>query len=291
MHLNGLRWYFIDETGARCEKLFWRNERFLSRKACGLTYASQSRGKYATLYHRRDKAVSKFLHGTTVHGPPRGANKNRLEAKADQAQEMVDIICDAMGGQILAARERRRAQRHASTAALNAAKQYVTSPDTPDATAVVTTFTPLVDQMKGRRESPFSAWDPESLDITSSWADDGQDNPAEKEETPRTIELRMLQRLGYLKAGEILGAQICWSKEWTGNERRRLYFLIDLRDPGKPCAVFVRQYRAKVSSDFFWLEKTIGRFGLDEYAFICSGTGRKGQRVHFLAKSGFEIGA
>lgn len=278
----GRRWFFSDATGALFEKVYWKNDRLLSRKAAGLTYASQSRGILATQFDRRNKAQSK-LDGTAVHGPPRGANKKKLQADASLAQEILDLICDAVTVQILTAQERRLAQRHASADALNAIKQYVTSPDAPDATAVVTRFTPLIDQLKETQQN-------RRLDGATEASPADWPVPLSKQKKDaRIIELRLLQRLGYLKPGLILGAQICWPEQWVGIRQRKLFFLLDLREPTKPCAIFLNQYKDKLENNFFWLHRSRGKFGRDEYSLVAPHTGRLGRVVRFSVKSGFEL--
>jgi hypothetical protein len=42
-----------------------------------------------------------------------------------------------------------------------------------------------------------------------------------------------------VKSDKLLGDQLGWSEAWIPEPERRFFFIIDLRDRQRPCAVFV----------------------------------------------------
>ena len=88
------------------------------------------------------------------------------------------------------------------------------------------------------------------------------------------VDIGILQRLGFVKPGKMLGDQLGWSEAWIPEPERRLFFIIDLRDRRRPCAAFVVCDPEGQAQQLFDLERIKGRFGRQEYRFICPHTGR-----------------
>jgi hypothetical protein len=91
-----------------------------------------------------------------------------------------------------------------------------------------------------------------------------------------------LQRLGLVQAGKMLGNQLGWPEAWIPEPKRRLFFIIDLRDRKRPCAVFVVCDPERQAHQLFALERTKGRFGRQEYRFICPNTARHSTTIFYL---------
>ena len=95
------------------------------------------------------------------------------------------------------------------------------------------------------------------------------------------VDIGILQRLGFVKSGQMLGDQIGWSEAWIPEPERRLFFIIDLRDRQHPCAVFVVRDPERQAHQLFALKRIKGGFGRQEYRFICPNTGRQSTTVSY----------
>jgi hypothetical protein len=92
---------------------------------------------------------------------------------------------------------------------------------------------------------------------------------------------RILQRLGFVKPGEMRGDQLGWSEAWIPEPERRLFFIVDLRDRQRPCAVFVVRDPERQAYQLFALKRIKGRFGHQEYRVICPNAGRQSTTVSY----------
>jgi hypothetical protein len=107
--------------------------------------------------------------------------------------------------------------------------------------------------------------------------------PATTSSNPKAqVDLGILQRMGFVQPGELLGHQLGWSEAWIPEPGRRLFFLIDLRDRRRPCAVFMVCDPERQTHQLFALTQTKGRFGRQEYRFICPNTARQSTTVSYL---------
>ena len=96
------------------------------------------------------------------------------------------------------------------------------------------------------------------------------------------VDIGILRRLGFVQSGQMLGDQLGWSEAWIPEPKRRLFFIIDLRDRKRPCAVFVVCDPERQAHQLFALERTKGRFGRQEYRFICPNTARHSTTIFYL---------
>jgi hypothetical protein len=53
------------------------------------------------------------------------------------------------------------------------------------------------------------------------------------------VDIGILQRLGFVQPGKMLGDQFGWPEAWIPEPGTRLFFLVDLRDRQRPRAVFL----------------------------------------------------
>src|SRR5882757_9060892 len=83
------------------------------------------------------------------------------------------------------------------------------------------------------------------------------------------VNIGILQRLGFVQTGKMLGDQLGWSEAWVPEPGRRLFFIIDLRDRRRPCAVLLVCDPGRQAHQLFALKRIKGRFGRQEYCFIC----------------------
>lgn len=96
------------------------------------------------------------------------------------------------------------------------------------------------------------------------------------------LDIRLLRRLGYLKAGKLTGHQIAWPEKWLGKRGRQLFLLIDLRTAGRFCAVLVRQDADdEPHAQLFWLAERPGPFGKSAFVFEDPETGRQAQLLRY----------
>ena len=73
------------------------------------------------------------------------------------------------------------------------------------------------------------------------------------------MDIGILQRLGFVKSGKMLGDQLGWSEAWIPEPKRRLFFSIDLRDRQRPCAVFVARDPERRAHQLFAVPAWSGR--------------------------------
>ena len=95
------------------------------------------------------------------------------------------------------------------------------------------------------------------------------------------MDIGILQRLGFVKSGKMLGDQLGWSEAWIPEPERRLFFIFDLRDRQRPCAVFVVRDPERQTHQLFALKRIKGRFGRQAYCFICPNTGRQSTAISY----------
>jgi hypothetical protein len=142
---------------------------------------------------------------------------------------------------------------------LEAARTAMTQRKDVDAEWVIKTFGSLVDGLKAATVSPDASPVPP--------------RSASSDPAPQ-VDIGILQRLGFVKPGKMRGDQLGWSEAWIPEPGRRLFFLVDLRDRRRPCAVFVVCDPERQAHQLFALKRIKGRFGRQEYRFVCPHTGR-----------------
>jgi len=131
---------------------------------------------------------------------------------------------------------------------------------------VLTTFGTFVDGLKAATTSP----DTSPIPPRSASSDPGPQ-----------VNIGILQRLGFVQTGKMLGDQLGWSEAWIPEPGRRLFFIIDLRDRRRPCAVLLVCDPGRQAHQLFALKRIIGRFGRQEYCFICPHTGRQSTVIFY----------
>jgi hypothetical protein len=256
---NGRRWYFVSKNGKRAETLFLVGGFFRTRREAGLTYRSQSTGELDRALDRRRK-LQVQLEGTGARGPARG--RRRKQAKEGLA-EIQRLVAAFESGLVLQDQNRRaqaRERRRSSLERLDAARAAMAQRKDVQPEWVITTFGTLVDSLKAATTSP----DTSPIPPRSASSDPGPQ-----------VNIGILQRLGFVQTGKMLGDQLGWSEAWVPEPGRRLFFIIDLRDRRRPCAVLLVCDPGRQAHQLFALKRIKGRFGRQEYCFICPHTGRQ----------------
>jgi hypothetical protein len=262
---NGRRWYFASAKGERAEKLYLVDGRFRTRKEARLTYRSQSMGELDRLLELRRKLQAQ-LKGTGARGPARGRRRQQAEERLEEIERCLSVFESGLMRRDQNRRAHARDRRRRSLQRLEAARTAMTQRKDRQTEWVITTFRPLVDGLKAATISP----DPSPLPPTTA-----SSNP-----NPQ-VDIGILQRLGFVKSGKMLGDQLGWSEAWIPEPKRRLFFIIDLRDRQRPCAVFVVRDPEREAHQLFALKRIKGRFGRQEYRFICPNTRRQSITVSY----------
>jgi hypothetical protein len=267
---NGRRWYFVSETGERAETLFLVDGRFRTRREAGLTYRSQSMGELDRVLERRRKLEAR-LKGTSARGPARGRRRKQAEERLEEIEDSVNgfgwgLLRRIENSSVLARERKRR-----SLDRLEVAHTAMTQRKDVHAEWVIKTFGSLVDGLKAATVSLDSSPVPP--------------RPASSDPAPQ-VDIGILQRLGYVKPGNMLGDQLGWPEAWIPEPGRRIFFLVDLRDRQRPCAVFVVCDRERQAHQLFDLKPIKGRFGRQEYRFVCPHTGHL-SNVIFYSEGAF----
>lgn len=260
---NGRRWYFVSKNGKRAETLFLVGGFFRTRSEAGLTYRSQSMGELDRALDRRRKLQAQ-LEGTGARGPARG--RRRKQAKEELA-EIQRLLAAFESGLVLRDQNRRaqaRERRRSSLERLDAARAAMAQRKDVQPEWVITTFGTLVDGLKAATTSP----DTSPIPPRSASSDPGPQ-----------VNIGILQRLGFVQTGKMLGDQLGWSEAWVPEPGRRLFFIIDLRDRRRPCAVLLVCDPGRQAHQLFALKRIKGRFGRQEYCFICPHTGRQSTAI------------
>jgi len=262
---NGRRWYFVSKNGKRAETLFLVGGFFRTRREAGLTYRSQSMGELDRALDRRRKLQAQ-LEGTGARGPARG--RRRKQAKEELA-EIQRLLAAFESGLVLRDQNRRaqaRERRRSSLERLDAARAAMAQRKDVQPEWVITTFGTLVDGLKAATTSP----DTSPIPPRSASSDPGPQ-----------VNIGILQRLGFVQTGKMLGDQLGWSEAWVPEPGRRLFFIIDLRDRRRPCAVLLVCDPGRQAHQLFALKRIKGRFGRQEYCFICPHTGRQSTVIFY----------
>ena len=256
---NGRRWYFVSANGERAETLFLVEGFFRTRTEAGLTYRSQSTGELDRALDRRRKLQAQ-LEGTGARGPARGRRRKQAEEKLAEIQFLVDAFESGLVFQDQNRRAQARQRRRSSLERLDAARAAMAQRKDVQPEWVITTFGTLVDGLKAATTSP----DTSPIPPRSASSDPGPQ-----------VNIGILQRLGFVQTGKMLGDQLGWSEAWVPEPGRRLFFIIDLRDRRRPCAVLLVCDPGRQAHQLFALKRIKGRFGRQEYCFICPHTGRQ----------------
>ena len=263
---SGRRWYFVSGNGKRAETLFLVGGLFRTRREAGLTYRSQSMGEMDRVLDRRDKLEAR-LKGTDARGPARGRRRRRAEEKLEEIERSVAAFESGWGHRYHNSRSKARERRRSSLERLDAARAAMAQRKDVHPEWVITTFGSLVDGFKAATTSP------DTFPIPPRSASSDPD--------PQ-VDIGILQRLGFVQTGKMLGDQLGWPEAWIPEPGRRLFFIIDLRERRRPCAVFLICDPGQQAHQLFALKRIRGGFGRQEYRFVCPHTGRQSIVISYL---------
>jgi hypothetical protein len=255
----------VSETGERVETLFLVDGRFRTRREAGLTYRTQSMGELDRVLEHRRKLEAR-LKGTGDRGPARGRRRKQAEKGLEEIENSLNGLGWGLARRIENSSVLARKRKRRSMDRLESARTAMTQRKDVDAEWVITTFGSLVDDLKAGTISPDASPIPPTT--TSS-------NPDPQ------VDIGILQRLGFVQPGKMLGDQLGWPEAWIPEPERRLFFIIDLRDRKRPCAVFVICDSERQSHQLFALKRMKGRFGRQEYRFICPNTARQSTTISY----------
>src|SRR5258705_3579539 len=147
---------------------------------------------------------------------------------ADRAKvlSLIQRLLAAFESGLVLRDQNRRAQagerRRISLERLDAARAAMAQRKDVQPEWVITTFGTLVDGLKAATTSP----DTSPIAPRSASSDPGPQ-----------VNIGILQRLGFVQTGKMLGDQLGWPEAWGAGPGRRLFLIIDLRDRRRPRAV------------------------------------------------------
>ena len=262
---NGRRWYFVNANGKRAETLFLVGGYFLTRREAGLTYRSQSIGELDRVLDRRRKLQAQ-LEGTSARGPARGRRRQQAEERLEEIEHFLTGCESGLERRYQNRHRKTRERRQRSLQRLEAARTAMTQRKDVHSDWVIKTFGTLVDGLKAGTVSLAP------LPVPARSASSDPD--------PQ-VDMGILQRLGFVQPGNMLGDQLGWPEAWLPEPGRRLFFLIDLRDRRRPCAVFLICDPGRQVHQWFDLKRIKGRFGRHEYRFICPHTARQSTAISY----------
>ena len=85
----------------------------------------------------------------------------------------------------------------------------------------------------------------------------------------------ILQRLGFVQPRKMLGDQLGWPEAWIPEPGRRLFFIIDLRERRRPCAVFLICDPGQQAHQLFALNESEAALGAKNTALFAHTRGAK----------------
>ena len=197
------------EKSERAEKLFWVDGLFRTRREAGLTYRSQSMGELDRVLERRRK-LEALLKGTGARGPARGRRRKQAENELEEIEHFLTGFESGLARRDQNKRAHARERRRKSLERVEAARTAMTQRKDVQTEWVITTFRSAVDGLKAGTISPDHS--PILPPRTTSSNPDPQ------------VDIGILQRLGFVKSGQMLGDQLGWSEAWIPEPERRLFF-------------------------------------------------------------------
>src|SRR5260221_4515349 len=199
----------VSANGERAETLFLVEGFFRTRREARLTYRSQSIGELDRALDRRRKLQAQ-LEGTGARGPARGRRRKQAE---EELAEIQRLLAAFESGLVLRDQNRRaqaRERRRSSLEKLDAAPAAMAQRQDVQPEWVITTFCTLVDGLQAATTSP----DTSPIAPRSASSDPGPQ-----------VNIGILQRLGFVQTGKMLGDQLGWSEAWVPEPGRRLSLL------------------------------------------------------------------
>lgn len=204
-------------------------------------------------YHRLERR----LEGTSTRGPARGKVRQAAMAELGDIEEIVDMTFAARARGWARRAAKQTARRKAWVRALEDARSAMEQDQDRSPEWVVERFTAVLEDLKTKTPKP-----PSRARAPSATAGAAQRHPDAK------VDIQILRRMGYVQKGRVLGAQLGWPRQWLGGSKRRLFFLVDLRQP-PGCAMFVLEDRTRTRAQLFWLREVKVLFGRREFRFVC----------------------
>jgi hypothetical protein len=267
---GGRRWFFkCPVNGSLCETLHLVLGSLRSRAAARLTYPSQSEGAADRLIRIRDK-LEKRVKGADGKGRPRGDNRLSLWAKRDRIESALDGVGAKIADRIDLVRFNRRVRKEILRRETAKAERLMNEArQDRSVESIVSEYTPYLEKLKGASVHPGVA----PLANADSWS-------LATDDLPR-VELAILRRLKYMRDGYLSGGQLGWSSATIATPGRQIFFLFDLREGERPCAIFAFNDLGNVTAELFWLKQIKGDFGRPEFHFLCPQTGKPVKRLFY----------
>ncbi|EKS41455.1 hypothetical protein [Afipia broomeae] len=267
---GGRRWYFIDDLGQRCERMFLFGNRFVSRKTARLTYRTQSAGTETKWVNERDD-LDQALNGNPLKGPARGRRRERLQARRDLLDKAIEGVGAGIAGHIMFVRAQALLRKNSSIQRLEAAKKGLERQPGLSSELILQRFESYIAAAKTQTPKP-----PFSVNAVCGPAASKAELP------PQHVDLSILRRLDIARPGDVVGKQLGWPQEWIGNPGKQIFAIVDMRDSTSPCAMFIIDDDGlPLATQFFWIVEVRAAFGRTQMHFLAAEGGDTSEILYY----------
>jgi hypothetical protein len=260
---NRQRLFFLDDTGRKSEKLYYVDDRFVSRQVGKLTFRSQSYGKEQRLVALQELTCKRLKAPKPL--PPE--HRERLEVRFNEIEDARQRVEHDFWQNKWDVKKDKQAQRAALQANLMLAKRSLRQRSHVSSEYIIAKHADRLNELKKRVPRVERRSDP--------WAIFTADPPPlPKIDSEAVLDADLLRRMKLLRKGEVTAVELGWPIKWLPQRRRQIHVLFNLQDATNGCVLVIFQTPKRIVTQFFWIVWCGRRYGADVYAFECPETGR-----------------